>query len=558
MKNATHLTGLLLLVLTIHSGFGGSATWSANPVDTNWWANRNWTTGTVPNGPSDIATFDISNITAVSIKALGIWGVEVNSMVFNPGASAFTISCSETSLAVTVLLSGAGVINNSGIIQHFDIHPPVSQGGNPPHVFYFSNNATAGDLTEYTVYGHAIDGRAGGMISFFDTSTAGSSVITNFPGDGSYDGNTNFYGSSSAGNATITNEVSTEFRFGALYFYDSSNAGTATIINNGGRLADETGHGRTTFESFASAANSTIICNGASADGAGSGVLTFSETSSAGNATLVINGGSGGGEGGNLSFGSDSSGGTARLELFGNATLNIGAHNPPRVTVGSIEGDGSVLLDANNLTTGSNNLSTTFGGVIQDLGSLSKIGTGNLTLTGANTYTGGTIVSGGILLANNTKGSGTGSGPVQVTAGTFGGGGKTSGAVSVGTGSGPGAFLGPGATGVIPGTLTIRKKLTLMADGTYKVTMNSSSVTADKVSAKGVKIRGAQILLDDRATSVLPTGTTFTVINNTAATPISGVFANLADGGTVTVGNNAFQANYEGGDGNDLTLTVLH
>jgi len=57
---------------------------------------------------------------------------------------------------------------------------------------------------------------------------------------------------------------------------------------------------------------------------------------------------------------------------------------------------------------------------------------------------------------------------------------------------------------------------------------------------------------------VLPTGTTFTVINNTAATPISGVFANLADGGTVTVGNNAFQANYEGGDGNDLTLTVLH
>src|SRR6185369_2781833 len=99
-------------------------------------------------------------------------------------------------------------------------------------------------------------------------------------------------------------------------------------------------------------------------------------------------------------------------------------------------------------------------------------------------------------------------------------------------------------TGVIPGTLTIRKSLALMPDATYKVTMNSDTVTADKVSARGVKISGAEILLDDRAASVLPAGTAFTVINNTAATPISGTFANLADGTTVIVGNNTFQANY--------------
>ena len=46
-------------------------------------------------------------------------------------------------------------------------------------------------------------------------------------------------------------------------------------------------------------------------------------------------------------------------------------------------------------------------------------------------------------------------------------------------------------------------------------------------------------------------------ISNTAATPISGTFANLANGSTFTVGNNTFQASYEGGDGNDLTLTVV-
>ena len=55
----------------------------------------------------------------------------------------------------------------------------------------------------------------------------------------------------------------------------------------------------------------------------------------------------------------------------------------------------------------------------------------------------------------------------------------------------------------------------------------------------------------------LPVGTIFTVINNTATTPISGTFANLADGSTIIAGSNTLQASYEGGDGNDLTLTVV-
>jgi hypothetical protein len=48
-----------------------------------------------------------------------------------------------------------------------------------------------------------------------------------------------------------------------------------------------------------------------------------------------------------------------------------------------------------------------------------------------------------------------------------------------------------------------------------------------------------------------------TVIKNTAVTPISGTFSNLPDGAIVTVNGNNLQASYEGGDGNDLTLTVV-
>jgi hypothetical protein len=49
----------------------------------------------------------------------------------------------------------------------------------------------------------------------------------------------------------------------------------------------------------------------------------------------------------------------------------------------------------------------------------------------------------------------------------------------------------------------------------------------------------------------------FTAISNTSDNPITGTFANLADGETIKIGSNTFQANYEGGDGNDLTLTVV-
>jgi hypothetical protein len=55
--------------------------------------------------------------------------------------------------------------------------------------------------------------------------------------------------------------------------------------------------------------------------------------------------------------------------------------------------------------------------------------------------------------------------------------------------------------------------------------------------------------------TALTPGTTFTAIDNTASHPIRGTFSNLADDGTTTIDSNTFQANYEGGDGNDLTLT---
>lgn len=76
--------------------------------------------------------------------------------------------------------------------------------------------------------------------------------------------------------------------------------------------------------------------------------------------------------------------------------------------------------------------------------------------------------------------------------------------------------------------------------------------------ANGVAIQsGAQFDFSAVANRRLRGGQSFTVISNTAATPISGSFASLANGSTFKTGKNNFQVSYAGGDGNDLMLTVV-
>jgi hypothetical protein len=122
---------------------------------------------------------------------------------------------------------------------------------------------------------------------------------------------------------------------------------------------------------------------------------------------------------------------------------------------------------------------------------------------------------------------------------------------------GAGAFLSPGLGTPSQVALIILRRLIFNADATYSCSISSRKGIANRVVAKGVSINGGLFSLTDTDSATLSPGTVFIAINNTSLAAIAGTFSNLSDGATITIGSNTFQVNYEGGDGNDLTLTVV-
>ncbi len=196
----------------------------------------------------------------------------------------------------------------------------------------------------------------------------------------------------SLGSGSVTNNA-------LLNYIDSATAGNAVIVNNSGL----------DFYNSSMAGEASIINNSH---------LNFMDISTAGSATITTN------NGGEIDFYTSASGGTARFILNGTGSLDISGETESSVTVGSVEGSGSVSLGENNLTVGSNNLNTSLLGIIADggndggtSGSLSKIGIGTLTLSGANSYTGGTLLEAGALAFGNAQALGLGG--VVVNGGTL-------------------------------------------------------------------------------------------------------------------------------------------
>src|SRR6202048_2921312 len=358
------------------------ATWLLNatvpgpvPGTFDFNAPANWSPPTFPSGPTGTATFDKSNAPNLSFSAST---TTVGGWTFNAGASNYSFTNEST-----LEFGDAGIVINGGSATITN-----RVGG----LTRFINSSSAGSAT--------IVNRFGGTTFFSSFSNAGAANITN-----RFGGLISFFGSSSAGNSTITNNSSFGFFLGApfgLGFFDTSTAGTATITNNNnGLIFFGTPFGIDT----PSADHATIVNNSGSE-------TDFNAFSTAGNATITTNSGAA------TVFFDNSTGGLARFIVNGSGVLNFSFPACPngngQISAGSIEGNGQVFIGGNNtLSVGGNNLSTEFSGVIADScgcgppgpGSLVKVGTGTLILSGANTYTGTTDVNGGTLIGGSIASS---------------------------------------------------------------------------------------------------------------------------------------------------------
>jgi autotransporter-associated beta strand protein len=513
--------GLLAGLLFSTHASAQSATWLASPGSSDFNTAANWSPAAVPTGT---ASFGFSNTTALSFSA----DASIGGFTLNPGASAYNFT---VGAGRTVSFTGAGISVNGGsatftnaFIVNFDNASTAGTATiNNNNTLAFHNSATAGGSTIVNNdFLQFFDGTSAGSsaltnnhdTSFFATSTAGSANISNSSTVG-------FFQTSTAGSATITNNISGQTQFGQSGGIDTSTAGNATIINNHGTtffLAHSTAGTATitntnvgaTFFADNSTAGNAIITNTNAETGfqnnstAGNARITnnnggiiefFDAGTSAGNATITNN------SGGQLIFSNGTAanstiinsgsaqltntatGGNARLINNAGGLFFINA-NGPTLTVGSIEGAGTFEITGGaQLTVGTNNLSTTVSGVITSTSpfeTLTKVGTGTLTLTGTNTFLGAMTVNGGTL---EVDGSIAAASAVFVNAG-----GTLSGTGIVDPAStqiASGGTLAPGNAANPTGVLTVTGSLSFASSAIYLVQVSGANAGKTNVAGAG-------------------------------------------------------------------------
>lgn len=394
----------------------------------------------------------------------------------------------------------------------------------------------------------SIDNKAGSLVEFRGVANAAFAYIAGA-------GNVAFREYSTAGDATLTTALSHSGE--AIEFFNNSSAGTATINASSVTIG-------LAFRDNSTASSATINAN--------AGMVAFTQSASAGSATINNSSSS-------FVFLNSSTASTATISNIGfvrflassspadaqlinknagvfDLSFTSGSSGDGRLTAGSLAGTGRFQLGDNRLTVGSNNLSTTVTGVIEDGGSagaqtgasLVKIGAGTLTLAGANTYSGGTTIDAGVVQIDGSV-----QGNVVVNAGAgLAGRGTVAGLVTANAG----ALIAPGAS---PGALTVGNltmasgaRLALEIGGAVAVVQHDVLVVNGTVSFNNATLETSLV---GGFSPSLSASQTFQLVENDGTDAVAGTFAGLAQDAAFAIGNRVFTISYKAGTGNDVVLT---
>src|SRR5215470_4880792 len=393
-------------------------------------------------------------------------------------------SAFESLSAEGLRLGGANVTGTRQLCRSGGLSSARARGGTLPRVALLAGVSFAA-LATLAPVAHAVDGiwtGGGAPVPNEWTQDNNWSLVT-VP-----DNTATFTNNGAPTSVTVSDDASIntiQFTAGAPAFnFTTSGTGItfdingAGIVNNSAFAPSFTNNDNLNFNNTSSAGNAVITNNNG-------GVLSFNNNSTAANAIIITNGGA------LTQFNDNSTGGNAQFIANAGGIVDFsntaGPANDGNVSAGSIAGAGNYFLGSNQLTVGSNNLSTTVSGVISDCGptgfecsagsdatggGLTKIGSGTLTLTGASTYTGDTNVNEGVL---NVTGS-------LVSAVSVNQGGTLTGTGTIGGLSvGSGGIVAPGNS---IGTLRVAGDVSFDEGSIYRVKANAAG-QSDKIIATG-------------------------------------------------------------------------
>ena len=323
---------------------------------------------------------------------------------------------------------------------------------------------------------------SGGILSSFASSTRGVTLGVNSGGNATF--NLSGTGNLSLGAGTLMVGRSDSTPTNCTVAYNQS-GGTATVgtltIGGGSVQTNTTATFSITNGSFSAASFTTLVGNASSS------------------ATMTL-------------------GGAAQVTLpafpapVGTANLTLdfttGYVSPYAASTSYLGGLSHVYLTANgakfNVPSGND---ITVAQVLQDApsqaGTLTKSGSGNLTLTGTNTYTGGTIVNAGILEVDGSLASGS---SVTVnSSGTITGSGLINGSVT----------LNGEVTASVGQAIRFNSSLSLSSSSTtyVEVARNGAALTNSTIQVAGTVNYGGTLFVDSVGISPLRVGDRFQIFN---------------------------------------------
>jgi fibronectin-binding autotransporter adhesin len=357
-------------------------------------ANTN-TNGLIKNG---IGTLTLSNAplyTGSTIVSGGILATGGNEII--PDTSSVSILSGATlrlggNETINTITTNLGTIDLQSYNLTFTVNNPTTMTGSITGTTGSITKLGTGTLTLSTntsnnfAYSGATYLSAGALVfanklSYSQTSPISSTPSTTYVGIG--------LGGSGINDWTTT-DFSNLYNFGTVY-----NLNVGPIVG----LAVDTTNGNITLNELLTASRAMLKT--------GSNTLTFGGTNTNSGLLYVE-------AGGIATNGNDKISNGVAINLSTSSTsLALGGNN----NIGSITGSGSTNLSTYTLSANADNTNTVYSGNITGTGSVVKVGSGILALSGSSTYSGGTDVRTGTLAMNSV--SAIGSGALNIYGGTI-------------------------------------------------------------------------------------------------------------------------------------------